>query len=495
MTPIEPDLSIQNLSFSYPEYPGVASRQLFNGLSLQLPAGNIAVLLARPDQGKTTLCRVLAGLIPRFTGGEVEGEVRLGAVRLLGQDPFRLIDQVGLVFQHPGEQLLTSRCDAEIAFALESLGLGRSEIQQRVTGALQAMNLDRYRFQSPKVLSGGEKKKLLIACLLAVDPRLWLLDETLEELDRGTKTQLLELLKDRGRSTLILSAKWHDIFKDTANLIYLMEGGQVRPVREKPGSVDFHKLLLKRGFVLPEEQSTPEHPSSLTRAVTSKVATAQTDTLLEARDLFFSYEEGGAEAASPFTLRIDRLRLPTGKILAVVGDNGSGKSTLGRLLCGLLTPGGGEIRIRRGGVLQPAAAQDLNRFTGYLFQDPDLQIFLPTVFEELALGMRRRNLSRDEISRRVQKTLSLFGLPAGEAPPSLMSYGARKKLQAGVYYLLDRPLMIIDEGDSGLSVDDFDRMIGIFRKEDGTVIFITHDFRLARALADEVLELKAGRFV
>jgi energy-coupling factor transport system ATP-binding protein len=504
VTAIETDLSIRNLSFSYPEYPGVAARKLFDGLDLQLPSGNIAVVLARPDQGKTTLCRVLSGLIPRFSGGEVEGEARLGSVDLLGQDPYQLIDQVGMVFQHPGEQLLTSRCDAEIAFALESLGLSRSEIQQRVNQALEVMNLARYRFQSPKVLSGGEKKKLLIACLLAVDPRLWLLDETLEELDGDTKSQLLKLLKERGRSTLILSAKWHDIFEDAAGLVFLMEEGQVRPVGEKPGSVDFHRLLLTRGFVLPEEQPAPEHPSShatasstpalSTPASSVQAASAGAETLLEARDLFFRYGEEGGEAASAFALHIDRLRLSPGEILAVVGDNGSGKSTLGRLLCGLLTPGGGEIRIRRRGVLQPAAARELNRFTGYLFQDPDLQIFLPTVFEELALGLRRQHLSREEISLRVRKTIALFGLPAGEAPPSLMSYGARKKLQAAVYYMLARPLMIIDEGDSGLSVDDFTRVVDLFRKEDGTVIFITHDFRLARALADEVLELKAGRF-
>jgi len=453
------------------------------------------VLLARPDQGKTTLCRVLAGLIPRFSGGEIKGEVCLGPIKPLDQEPYELIDQVGLVFQHPGEQLLTSRCDAEVAFPLESMGLARSEIQQRVTRSLQSMDLERYRYQSPKVLSGGERKKLLIACLLAVDPRLWLLDETLEELDRGTKRQLLELLKDRRRSTLILSAKWHDIFRKYADLVYLMEEGQVRPVREKPGTRDFHRLLLKRGFVLPGEGSVPDQPPSPARAPTTQESKTDAGILLEARDLFFRYEQGREEPASPFTLSIDRLHIATGKVLAIVGDNGSGKSTLGRLLCGLLAPGGGEIRIRREGVLQRAEAQDLNRFTGYLFQDPDLQIFLPTVFEELALGLRHRHLSREEINKRVEKTLSLFGLPAGEAPPSLMSYGARKKLQAAVYYLLDRPLMIIDEGDSGLSVDDFARAIGIFRKADGTVLFITHDFRLAGALADEVLELKAGRFV
>jgi energy-coupling factor transporter ATP-binding protein EcfA2 len=495
VTPIDPDLSISNLSFSYPEYPGIAARRLFDSLDLQLPAGKIAVLLSRPDQGKTTLCRVLAGLVPRFTGGEIQGEVRLGAVRLLEKDPYELIEQVGLIFQHPGEQLLTSRCDSEIAFPLESLGLERSEIQQRVTVALQTMNLDRYRFQSPKVLSGGEKKKLLIACLVALDPRIWLLDETLEELDGGTKRQLLGLLKERRRTTLILSAKWHDIFREYADLVYLMEQGRARRVREKPGGGDFHRLLLKRGFVLPGELPDLEQSLPLTRASVAKTASIHADILLEARDLCFRYEEGSREAGTPFSLRIDRLRLLSGKIMAVVGDNGSGKSTLGRLLCGLLAPGGGEIHIRMGGVLQLASAQELNRFTGYLFQDPDLQIFLPSVFEELALGLKDLHLSRGEIERRVQKTASLFGLPAGQAPPSLMSYGARKKLQAGVYYLLDRPLMIIDEGDSGLSVDDFARMIGIFGKDDGTVIFITHDFRLAGALADEIVELKAGRFV
>jgi energy-coupling factor transporter ATP-binding protein EcfA2 len=117
------------------------------------------------------------------------------------------------------------------------------------------------------------------------------------------------------------------------------------------------------------------------------------------------------------------------------------------------------------------------------------------VFEELALGLKHLSLTADEINRRVQETVSLFGLPAGEAPPSLMSYGIRKKLQAGVYYLLERPLMIIDEGDSGLSVNDFAEMVRIFGNEERALIFITHDHRLADALADEVVELKSGSFV
>ena len=508
MTSIDPDLSIRNLYFSFPEYPGIAARHLFGGLNLELPAGSIAVLLARPDQGKTTLCRVFAGLIPRFTGGELQGEVSLGTLQLLEQVPYELIEQVGLVFQHPGEQLLASRCDSEVAFPLESLGVPRSEIETRLAAALRTMDLERYRYKSPKVLSGGEKKKLLIACLLAVDPRLWLLDETLEELDSGTKTQLLQLLKDRRRSTLILSAKWHDLFREYVDSIFLMEKGRIRAVRENPGSAEFQRLLLKRGFVLPGESakradglapkgSSPQRLSASKRVSTepAKAAVAEDEALLVAEDLYFRYEDEGRGSGPAFSLQIEYLRLTAGRVLAVVGDNGSGKSTLGRLLCGLLSPGAGQIRICRGGNLQPASAEELNRYTGYLFQDPDLQIFLPTVFEELALGLKHMSLTEEEINRRVQETVSLFGLPAGEAPPSLMSYGIRKKLQAGVYHLLERPLMIIDEGDSGLSADDFARMVHIFRKKAGALVFITHDHRLAGALADEVAELRSGRFV
>jgi energy-coupling factor transporter ATP-binding protein EcfA2 len=205
--------------------------------------------------------------------------------------------------------------------------------------------------------------------------------------------------------------------------------------------------------------------------------------------------EDGESPGPAFSLQIDNLQLAAGQTLAVVGDNGSGKSTLGRLLCGLLTPDTGKIHIRKKESLRLATTEDLNRFTGYLFQDPDLQIFLPTVLEELALGLKQLHLPAEEINRRVEQSISLFDLPATEAPPSLMSYGIRKKLQAAVYYLLDRPLMIIDEGDSGLSVNDFAEMIRIFRKEDGALIFITHDHRLAATLADEVLELQSGRLV
>jgi len=486
--PTNSDLTIENLCFSYPEYPGLPTRRLFKGLDLQIAEAGISLLLARPDQGKTTLCRTLGGLVPRFSGGTVDGRIQLGEVQLLEHQPFELLEQVGLVFQHPGEQLFLSRCDSEIAFALESLGISRSEIESRLEDALRAMDLERYRNESPKNLSGGEKKKLLIACLIAVNPQLWLLDETLEELDRDTKAGLLRLLKERRRTTLILSAKWHELFREYVDQVFLMEDGKIQRIQETFGSREFHDLLLRRGFILPAEELRGGKGKPPARAPEGEL-------LLEATDLFFEYEPGDGREGSTFSLEIDSLKLQAGLTVALVGNNGSGKSTLGRILCGLLTPKRGAIKIRKNGMLQDAAGDNLNRFTGYLFQDPDLQIFLPTVFEELALGLKHLRLEAEEISRRVEEAISLFNLPVTDSPPSLMSYGARKKLQAGVYYLLDRPLMIIDEGDSGLGVNDFAEMVRVFRNPETALLFITHDHRLARGLADEILELKNGRLL
>jgi energy-coupling factor transporter ATP-binding protein EcfA2 len=492
--PKNPHLSIENLCFSYPEYPGLPTRRLLNGLDLEIAEAGIALLLARPDQGKTTLCRTLGGLVPRFSGGSVDGRVQLGSVQLLEHQPFDLLEQVGLVFQHPGEQLFLSRCDSEIAFALESLGICRSEIEARLEDALRAMDLERYRKESPKNLSGGEKKKLLVACLIALNPQLWLLDETLEELDSDTKTGLLRLLKERRRTTLILSAKWHGLFREYVDQVFLMEDGKVLRIQEPIRSSEFHDLLLRRGFILPIE-GRRGRGATLRPSGALEAESREGDSLLEAMDVFFEYEPGDGREGSTFSLQIENLKLQAGRTLALVGNNGSGKSTLGRILCGLLTPKRGAIKIRKNGRLQPAEEGTLNRFTGYLFQDPDLQIFLSTVFEELALGLKHLHLEAEEISRRVEQAISLFNLPVTDSPPSLMSYGARKRLQAGVYYLLDRPLMIIDEGDSGLGVNDFAEMVRVFQNPGRALLFITHDHRLAQGLADEVLELKNGRLL
>ncbi|MBP5739857.1 MAG: ABC transporter ATP-binding protein, partial [Spirochaetia bacterium] len=152
-------LSVKNLSFQYPSYPGLESRNLFNGLSFELEKGSMTLLLALPGAGKTTLSRILTGLVPAYTGGQLSGTIEKSG-------------GTGIVFQNPDEQLFCSTAEKEVVFPLEAAGLPREEIARRADLAFQKTGIEYLRFKKPIHLSGGEKRRLLISVLCATDPDL-----------------------------------------------------------------------------------------------------------------------------------------------------------------------------------------------------------------------------------------------------------------------------------------------------------------------------------
>ena len=206
--------------------------------------------------------------------------------------------------------------------------------------------------------------------------------------------------------------------------------------------------------------------------------------MLTAEDLSFSYSGKGA-----FSLEVEHLSFKAGETVCVVGRNGCGKTTLGRILCGLLRPETGRISLAEPGALPgKAGPEDLHRHVGYMFQNPDYQIFLPTVRDELMYGGR----SGDDT---IREAAELFSLGALDAPPALLSYGTRKRLQAACYFLLRRRVYILDEADSGISYGDFRRILSNLAGPDRSVLVITHDVDLARATADRILVMDKGRIV
>ncbi len=468
-----PILSAQNISFTYPDYPQMPSAELFSDLNLTLETEQITLLLGRPESGKTTLVYILAGLVPRFTGGKMNGLVEVQGRSVSGKQPYDLIEELGIVFQNPDEQLFTNSCAAEIAFPLESLGLSRQEIDVRVERALNTMDIRQYRERSPNTLSGGEKKKLLLACLIAVDPTVWILDETLEELDEQTKVLILEYLKSRKKTVLILSAKWHKLFAEYIQAVLILQDGVIRKRThsEENTPADWNRL----------ERKTEQMPAAGIGRIPSRK-------LLQTTDIHFHYD-----TLDPFSLDIPAFELAAGEVLALTGGNGSGKTTLAKLLCGLLKPLSGSIRLFDETV--PADSATLNAHVGYMFQSPDLQIFAASVQEELAYGLKLEGLPRARIETRIQEAVSLFHLPSSKVPPSLMSYGARKRLQAAVYYLLQRPLLILDEGDSGLGTDEFARIVKLLSSQEKGLVLITHDMELAAHLSNRLISMELGKIV
>lgn len=477
-----PVIKASNLRFCYPVYPGMVPGEVLRGIQLSLFPGDRMVILGRPDAGKTTLARILSGLIPHYVHGALEGEILFRGRDLKSLRGCDLIDQMGVLFQNPDEQIIMTRCDSELAFPLESLETPRDMIRERIEEGLQRMGLAGKEARSPASLSGGEKKKLLFAEVMGTSPEVWIMDETLEEVDRETRGLMADYFLAEGITLLIFASKWLPEFDSFINRAALLEGGVLQDL---PVNGDLPALCAEGGFLLREEPrgeaGVPESPAA---------APLPRRNLIRCEELSFTYSGGG------FSLNIPLLELGEGETVALVGRNGSGKSSLARLLSGLEKPASGRILTAASGEGPPAwhraDSAFLNRFTGYLFQNPDYQIFLSTVQDELEYGLKIAGLKSEERQAKIREAAERFKLPPAEAPPSLLSYGSRKRLQAAVYWLLDKPFYILDEADSGLSAADFIEMVNQFRAKGAALLFITHNAQLAERGADRILTIRGG---
>ena len=453
-------LSVKDLSFQYPSYPGLESRSLFKDLSFDLEKGSMNLLLALPGSGKTTLSRILTGLVPAYTGGELSGNIQKAG-------------ETGIVFQNPDEQLFCSTAEKEVVFPLETAGLSRDEIGRRADAAFQKTGIEYLRFKKPIHLSGGEKRRLLISVLCATDPELWILDETLEEIDIRGREEILSFLKASGKTILILTAKMLDVYKKYADNFFVYTGGSLMQFADG-SSREFAYAVKEGGFCL-DGDMPDENALKALESVTFE------NPVLKVEGLRFSYPD------SDFTLNVDNFALEQGKTTAVIGTNGCGKSTLSHIIAGLLKPEAGKVLLEG----KEVSAEKLNRNCSYLFQNPDYQLFLPTARAELEYGLKLQKLPQDQIEEKVQEAIKVFGIEHPDAPPVLMSYGQRKKLQAAIYWLLEKEIVIIDEADSGISSKEYRQIIDAFRQSpaDPAILIITHDIQLAALEADSIFRM------
>lgn len=420
------------------------------------------MLLALPGAGKTTLSRILTGLVPAYTGGQLSGTIEKKC-------------ETGIVFQNPDEQLFCTTAEKEVVFPLEAAGMPREEIGRRTDLAFQKTGIEYLRFKKPLHLSGGEKRRLLISVLCASDPEIWILDETLEEIDIRGREEILSFLKASGKTILILTAKMLDIYKKYADSFLVYAGGSLRQFPGS-GSREFEDAVKEGGFC-PEGTMPDEAEVRALENVNFE------NPVLEVKNLHFSYPD------SDFCLDIGHFALEQGKTTAVIGTNGCGKSTLSRIIAGLLLPAAGKVLLEGA----EAAPAKLNRNCSYLFQNPDYQLFLPTARAELEYGLKLQQLPAGQVEQKVQDAIKVFGIEYPDAPPVLMSYGQRKKLQAAIYWILEKKIVIIDEADSGISSKEYRHIIEAFRKSPANpaILIITHDMQLAALEADSIFRMGA----
>ena len=445
-------IKAENLPFCYDSYGEKESEKVLRNINLTVHKGEKVLILGEPESGKTTLSLILSSLIPEFVEGELEGKV---------YPECEMKDRMGdytLVPQNAGEFILGETVEDEIAFPLESLGIERKEIIERVDKALSFWGLEALREASTTELSGGEKRRLMLASSLVTNPDYVIYDESFDDLDKGWRQVLSDHIKESSEASLVMASRFLSFFDDLLDKIYVLEYGELKEWNGELSSIPTPHIIRK-----------------------------ERNNILQCRGISFIHPRRSS-FSSPFVLTLDDFSLKSGEVVALMGPNGSGKSTFSRLLCGLDTPSEGTIILDE----TPCNKERLERSVGYMFQNPDYQIFLPQVKDELSYSLSFLKINEKEKEKRLSETAALFSLSLSDTA-SLMSYGERKRLQSAIYYSLDRPFYILDELDSALTYKESISILEKLSRNGAGILLITHDDDFASAVADRGYRAKEGR--
>jgi energy-coupling factor transporter ATP-binding protein EcfA2 len=464
------------------------TRTAVSGLDLTLEPGERVLLLGPSGAGKSTLLHALAGVL----GGEEDG-ASSGELELDGASPLARRGAAGLVLQDPDTQAVLARVGDDVAFACENLGVPRAEIPVRVREALDDVGLDVALDRSTSALSGGQKQRLALAGVLAMRPRLLLLDEPTANLDPagvGEVRAAVERTVERSGATLVVVEHRVDVWVDLVDRIVVLGGdGSVIADGAPAAVLDGARAVLRAaGVWLPGE--TP---------VRRTAASAPASPALSARGLSIGrpvlWRRRSAVVASDLDLDVDSAR-----VTAVLGPNGAGKSTLALTLAGLLPPAAGRVvastPVRSGAGPHPHqwTSAELAERVAMVFQEPEHQFLTARVSAELVLG------ARDEAERRrAGELLERLGLARlADANPFTLSGGEKRRLAVASALTRSPAVLVLDEPTFGQDRSTWEVLVDLLaeqRAEGRAVLAVTHDEAFVAALADSVVTLGAREAV
>lgn len=477
------EVRITGLRYAYPGLSGWA----LDAIDLEIQAGEWLALLGANASGKTTLCRALVSLAPHLTGGRFQGQVLIGGKDTRQHPPSDLVGVVGLTFQNPESQLFNPSVETEIVWGLEALGLPRAIIAERLAWALHTFDLVGLRAQSPERLSGGQQRRLALAAVLAMQPSLLVLDAPLGGLDPQGRREVLttlQLLREQRHITVVVAEADDPAVTWFADRVATLHRGRLVSVR--PASNAREALA---GADRPATSAMPAHEAHTQPPIApGPLRAAAAAITLE--HLSFAYDPG-----QPVLRDLD-LTIAAGEFVALVGANGSGKTTLAKHLIGLLRPSRGRLLIQG----QDSARQSvgaLARQVGFLFQNPERQIFSATVTDEIAFGPRNLGLPADVIGRRVAQALARFDLTELAAqPPAVLSFTQRRRVTLAAVAALETAILVLDEPTVGLDAEARAGLLAWLHEchaQGVTLVLVTHDLALVAGHAQRVLVLQDGR--
>ncbi|MGM0373730.1 MAG: ABC transporter ATP-binding protein [Chloroflexota bacterium] len=485
----EDPVEVREVAFRYRDREEEAIRQI----SFSVEEGEIFLIAGASGCGKTTLIRAINGLIPRSYKGELSGEILL-----YGENPqdwplSKISQRVATVLQDPERQILGTKVLNEVAFGLENLGLPREEIYTRVDRALEQLGIFHLRDRETFNLSGGEKQKIALAGVLAMEPSILLLDEPLASLDPVSAQDTLSAVRelaDQGMTVLMVEHRVEDVLGIHPDRVLFMHDGEIRYLGDSEGlikAVNYREVKLPAEMVIERARHDPP-PSDLDILPGVAQDIDAHESLVRFQDVSFSYEKE-TEVLHQISLTIDR-----GDVIAVLGPNGAGKTTFVKHAIGLLEPASGDVFVE-GRNTKKATVAEIASTLGYVFQSPSHMLFAPTVYKELSFGPKNLGHSPEEIEKEVKEALEIVNLEAKEDdPPLSLSFGQQKRVSIAAILAMRSRILVMDEPNAGQDYQNYMNFMDSILQMPGfeSILFVTHDVDLALIYANRVILVADG---
>jgi len=454
-------IELKDVSFRYAGY----EETVLNHVNFTLEHGEIALLCGFSGEGKSTLLNLICGIIPNVTPGETTGEVLVDGSSTEGKSLGDVCRQVGVVLQNAEAQIIQDLVEDEIAFGCENLGVSREDTKDRITRACAVMELE--PAWKTRTLSGGQKQRLITASTLAMQQKILLLDEPLANLDRQGAVLLMSRLQnlahDEGYAVLVVEHRI-DMVLPYVDTVWNISGGTVHRVEDRTA------YLETMAGIIPDTLDAPQQ--------------AEAAPAFSLQDVRFRI--GGRDILTGVTVDI-----PQGERTLLLGENGCGKTTLLRLLARLYQPTGGTITqgIDPKYARQKKGSKAWFRDVGVVYQNPNYQLFMPTVRDELLFGAASEDV--------VDDLLQVFQLESiADRHPQSLSEGQKRRVSIAAVCATEPKVLLLDEPTVGQDFTGLTALCQILNdlhaRTGNTMITITHDMRCAEALCDHAFQITDG---
>ena len=506
-------ISFKNFSF---KYNNVVDKTLKN-IDLTINKGEKVLIVGPSGSGKSTLSHCINGLIPFSYNGEIEGELIIDNIKPYKESLSDVSKKVGTILQDQDSQFIGLSVGEDVAFNFENNAMPLNEMKVKVIDALELVNMVDFINHSPYELSGGQKQRVSLAGVLGSDAEVLLFDEPLANLDPASGKEIMQLINDihekTNKTIIIVEHRIEDVLEQPFDKVIVVNKGEVQGFGT-PDEILKSDLLKNNGLREPlyleamklagcdisgsenlkdltniDEKNKEVLKNWFNNETSNKDSIIKEEKILEVKNLAFSHD------GIKNTINDVSFHLNKGEILAVLGNNGAGKSTLCRLITGILKPQKGSIFLNNQ-CIDSWSIKQKGSAIGYVMQNPNQMISQHMIKDEIALGLKCRNYSKEEIDKKVEEVLKICGLyPYRNWPVSALSYGQKKRVTIASILAINPQVIILDEPTAGQDYKHYTEFMEFIKELSAqgiSIILITHDMQLTLEYCHRAVVLSGG---